>query len=154
MVHHGQAAPILAHRQVVLDAAYSAHPERFVRKPPRPPELLLRSGSIDRLERVLFTTAMDMLNHLLASQVDHSLVRKLKADTEPSLLVCDEAHFPFHAHEPHVRAGHEVQQNGIKAAVEFRRKTGNGPGTPILAIGRFPNRHFQALSLDDSGDPQ
>jgi hypothetical protein len=28
---------------------------------------------------VLFTTAMDMLNHLLASQVDHSLVRKLKA---------------------------------------------------------------------------
>ena len=41
-------------------------------------------------QRVLFTTAMDMLNHLLASQVDHSLVRKLKAFTEPSLLVCDE----------------------------------------------------------------
>jgi len=39
MVHHGQAALILAHRQVVLDAAYSAHPERFVRNPPRPPEL-------------------------------------------------------------------------------------------------------------------
>jgi hypothetical protein len=33
---------------------------------------------------------MDMLNHLLASQVDHSLVRKLKTYTEPSLLVCDE----------------------------------------------------------------
>src|SRR5579864_4908115 len=41
-------------------------------------------------QRVLFTSAMDMLNHLLASQVDHSLVRKLKAYTEPSLLVCDE----------------------------------------------------------------
>ena len=27
---------------------------------------------------------------LLASQVDHSLVRKLKIYTEPSLLVCDE----------------------------------------------------------------
>jgi DNA replication protein DnaC len=27
-------------------------------------------------QRVLFTAAMDMLNHLLASQVDHSLVRK------------------------------------------------------------------------------
>lgn len=40
--------------------------------------------------RVLFTTAMDMLNHLLASQVDHSLVRKLKHYTEPELLVCDE----------------------------------------------------------------
>ena len=39
--------------------------------------------------RVLFTTAMDMLNHLLASQVDHSLVRKLKLYTEPTLLICD-----------------------------------------------------------------
>ena len=41
-------------------------------------------------QRVLFTTAMDMLNHLLASQVDHSLVRKLKTYTEPTLLICDE----------------------------------------------------------------
>jgi DNA replication protein DnaC len=41
-------------------------------------------------QRVLFTTAMDMLNHLLASQVDHSLIRKLKLYTEPSLLVVDE----------------------------------------------------------------
>ena len=41
-------------------------------------------------QRVLFTTAMDMLNHLLASQVDHSLIRKLKIYTEPSLLVVDE----------------------------------------------------------------
>jgi hypothetical protein len=39
---------------------------------------------------VLFTAAMDMLNHLLASQVDQSLVRKLKTYTEPALLVCDE----------------------------------------------------------------
>lgn len=40
--------------------------------------------------RVLFTTAMDMLNHLLAAQVDHSLVRKLKVYTEPTALVVDE----------------------------------------------------------------
>jgi len=40
--------------------------------------------------RVLFTTAMNMLNQLVASQVDHSLVRKLKAYTDPSLVVCDE----------------------------------------------------------------
>ncbi|MBS1877805.1 MAG: ATP-binding protein [Acidobacteria bacterium] len=40
--------------------------------------------------RVLFTTAMDMLNHLSASQVDHSLVRKLRTYTEPALLVIDE----------------------------------------------------------------
>ena len=41
-------------------------------------------------QRVLFTTAMDMLNHLNASQVDHSLVRKLRLYTEPSLLIVDE----------------------------------------------------------------
>src|SRR5580698_2970983 len=41
-------------------------------------------------QRVLFTTAMDMLNHLLASQVDHSLVRKLRTYTDPALLVIDE----------------------------------------------------------------
>jgi DNA replication protein DnaC len=41
-------------------------------------------------KRVVFTTAMDMLNQLSASQVDHSLVRKLKAYTEPTLLICDE----------------------------------------------------------------
>jgi DNA replication protein DnaC len=41
-------------------------------------------------QRVLFTTAMDMLNQLSASQVDNSLVRKLRAYTEPTLLICDE----------------------------------------------------------------
>jgi putative transposase len=38
-VHHGQAAAVRAGRAQVLDAAYLAHPERFVRKPPTPPEL-------------------------------------------------------------------------------------------------------------------
>jgi len=41
-------------------------------------------------QRVLFTTAMDMLNQLLASQVDHSLVRKLRFYTDPTLLLIDE----------------------------------------------------------------
>jgi DNA replication protein DnaC len=40
--------------------------------------------------RVLFTTAMDMLNQLIASQADHSLARKLKFYTDPDLLLCDE----------------------------------------------------------------
>ena len=41
-------------------------------------------------QRVLFTTAMDMLNHLLAAHADHSLVRKLKVYTSPTVLICDE----------------------------------------------------------------
>jgi putative transposase len=38
-VHHGRAELVQAQRATVLDAAYAAHPERFVRKPPTPPQL-------------------------------------------------------------------------------------------------------------------
>jgi putative transposase len=38
-IHHGQAQAIHADRQRVLEAAYAATPERFVRRPPTPPEL-------------------------------------------------------------------------------------------------------------------
>jgi len=36
MVHYGLARAVLAGRQQTLDAAYTAHPERFVGKPPSP----------------------------------------------------------------------------------------------------------------------
>ena len=36
MVHYGEAADIVQKRQVVLDTAYRAHPERFVHQPPQP----------------------------------------------------------------------------------------------------------------------
>jgi putative transposase len=38
-VHYGQAPALHAKRQRVLNAAYAATPERFVRRPPTPPEL-------------------------------------------------------------------------------------------------------------------
>jgi putative transposase len=38
-VHHGHAEQTHATRVEVLDAAYAANPERFVRRPPRPPTL-------------------------------------------------------------------------------------------------------------------
>jgi len=38
-VHHGHAKATHAARSHVLDAAYQATPERFVRRPPRPPAL-------------------------------------------------------------------------------------------------------------------
>jgi putative transposase len=38
-VHHGQAQALQAERQRILAAAYAATPERFVRRPPRPPAL-------------------------------------------------------------------------------------------------------------------
>ena len=36
IVHYGQVDTILDQRQRVLKAAYAAHPERFVNKPPKP----------------------------------------------------------------------------------------------------------------------
>jgi putative transposase len=38
-VHYGRAAQLTLARGAVLDAAFAAHPERFVRKPPQPPRL-------------------------------------------------------------------------------------------------------------------
>jgi putative transposase len=38
-VHYGRAELVRARRADVLNAAYAAHPERFVRKPPQPPPL-------------------------------------------------------------------------------------------------------------------
>src|ERR1019366_10412221 len=38
-VHYGQAAQLISKRQSVLDVAYQAHPERFVRRAPQHPSL-------------------------------------------------------------------------------------------------------------------
>lgn len=38
-VHHGTAEQIRAQRAATLDAAYQQHPERFVIKPPQPPQI-------------------------------------------------------------------------------------------------------------------
>jgi DNA replication protein DnaC len=40
--------------------------------------------------KVLFTTAMDMINHLIAADADHSLLKKLQYYESPLLLVVDE----------------------------------------------------------------
>jgi putative transposase len=39
MVHYGLAVAVRENRQLALDVAYAAHPERFVRKAPTPPPL-------------------------------------------------------------------------------------------------------------------
>jgi putative transposase len=39
MVHYGLATAVHENRQLALDAAYAAHPERFVRRAPTPPPL-------------------------------------------------------------------------------------------------------------------
>ena len=41
-------------------------------------------------KKVLFTSAMDMINQLIAADVDHSLVKKLSIYTSADLLIVDE----------------------------------------------------------------
>ena len=40
-------------------------------------------------KKVLFTSAMDMINQLIAADVDHSLVKKLSIYTSTDLLIVD-----------------------------------------------------------------
>lgn len=40
--------------------------------------------------KVLFTTAMDMINNLIAAEADRSLLKKLAYYQKPDLLICDE----------------------------------------------------------------
>ena len=40
--------------------------------------------------KVLFTSAVDMINHLIAAEADRSLLRKLEYYQSPALLVCDD----------------------------------------------------------------
>ncbi|MBW1683124.1 MAG: ATP-binding protein [Deltaproteobacteria bacterium] len=40
--------------------------------------------------KTLFTTTMDLINHLIAAEADHSLLKKLHYYQSPDLLVCDE----------------------------------------------------------------
>jgi len=40
--------------------------------------------------KVLFTTAMDMINHLIAAEADHSLLKKLHYYQSPAFLAIDE----------------------------------------------------------------
>ncbi len=54
-VHYGRADAVRALRGEVLAAAYAAHPERFVRKPPEPPQLP-GSAWINKPEEVMAST--------------------------------------------------------------------------------------------------
>lgn len=40
--------------------------------------------------KALFTTAIDMINHLIAAEADRSLLKKLHYYQSPELLICDE----------------------------------------------------------------
>lgn len=52
--------------------------------------------AVTRGVRTLYTRAVDMINHLIASQADHSLHKAMKVYSSPALLVIDEVgYLPF-----------------------------------------------------------
>jgi putative transposase len=52
-VHYGKAEQVVAMRQETLLAAYRAHPERFVRRPPQPPALPRQAWINPPVERTI-----------------------------------------------------------------------------------------------------
>ncbi|MCD6152406.1 MAG: ATP-binding protein [Syntrophobacterales bacterium] len=58
------------------------------------PSISLTSASIfpgkNRKNRILNLMTMDLINHLIAAEADHSPLKKLQDDQTPTLLVCDE----------------------------------------------------------------
>jgi len=47
-------------------------------------------GACNANIKVLFTTAIDMINQLIAAEADRSLLKKLRYYQSPDLLICDE----------------------------------------------------------------
>lgn len=75
--------------------------------------------------KVLFTTAMDMINHLIAAEADHSLLKKLQYYESPVLLVVDEiGYLPLGAQGSNlffqvISARHEISSTILTTNLSF-----------------------------------
>jgi len=75
--------------------------------------------------RVLFTTAMDMINQLITAEADHSLLKKLTYYQSPSLLIIDEiGYFPLDPHGSNlffqvISSRHQVKSTMITTHLPF-----------------------------------
>ena len=94
--------------------------------------------------RVLFTPAMDMLNQLLAAQVDHSLVKKLKTYVDPALLVIDELGYLTLDQETS-----NLLYQVISARYSFNRSTIITTNTPFAEWGNILNNTTIAAAIAD-----
>jgi len=79
-VHFGRATQVIGARQAVLDGAFAAHPERFVRNPPQPPRLpeqvwinqpLDPNGGASAISRLMCLTEVDRLRHAGQQALGH-----------------------------------------------------------------------------------
>jgi putative transposase len=70
-VHYGRTDAVLAARTVALDAAYVAHPERFVHGPPtpqRPPEVVYINPPIARIDAALDAPEVHVLTDMSSAE--------------------------------------------------------------------------------------
>ncbi len=77
--------------------------------------------------KVLFTTAIDMINHLIAAEADHSLLKKLHYYQSPALLICDELGYlslgrqGSHLFFQVISAGHQVKSTLLTTNLPFAK---------------------------------
>lgn len=75
--------------------------------------------------KVLFTTAMDMINQLIAAEADHSLVKRLNTYQSPALLIIDEiGYLPLGPHGSNlffqvISSRHQVKSTLITTNLPF-----------------------------------
>ncbi len=75
--------------------------------------------------KILFTTAMDMINQLIAAEADHSLVKKLSYYQSPTLLIIDEiGYLPLGSHGSNlffqvISARHQIRSTVITTNLAF-----------------------------------
>ncbi|OFW05952.1 MAG: integrase [Acidobacteria bacterium RIFCSPLOWO2_02_FULL_68_18] len=100
VVHFGHAAPVRAHRQQVLAAAYAAHPERFVKGRPQPADLPtavwinppVKTPTRQDAPATTIVTADDLQVDPISGADDHSAVsvidRRATLITSPVVSQC------------------------------------------------------------------
>ena len=88
VVHFGQAATVRDHRQHVLTTAFAAHPERFVKGPPRPADLPQAVWINPPMKK---TTAQDAAGTTIVTLDDLRVDRLLDADDRSALVMPDAA---------------------------------------------------------------
>ena len=91
-VHYGRAKAVTSARAVVLDAAYAAHPERFVGKPPQPPPTA--TGGVDQQAHRPIGGASAISRLTCLTQVDRLRSARLSTASSWSPLVASKSPHP------------------------------------------------------------
>ena len=108
----------------------------------------IASAACNANMKVLFTSAMDMINHLIAAEADRSLLKKLHYYQSPTLLVVDELGY-LSLGQQGSDFSSRSSVHGIKTGRQYLRPicrlpTGEKSLTQPLPPQRLPTDSFSA----------